>query len=560
MLTKIVVKNFKKLEFAEIELDSAVVFVGPNNSGKTSALQAIALWDLGMRKWAESRKKSKAKQRVGVTINRRDILAIPVPSAVQLWKDLHVRRAVIEEGKRGTKNIKMEISAEGFTKGIKWHLGFEFDYGNPESIYCRILKDEKTDQPMIFPEEALQERIGFLPPMSGLAAEEDKLEIGSIQVRIGEGRTAEVLRNLCWSIYAEKIDKWNDLVNIIKKLFGIDIDAPDYDKTTGRIAMTYRESGNIKMDLSNAGRGFHQILLLFSYIYAGQNTILLLDEPDAHLEIIRQKEIYNLLTEIIKKVQSQLIVATHSEAILNESAERDRIIAFLGQPHIVNNNSQLVKSLTTIGFDQYIQAKQKRWVLYLEGSTDLSELKAFAEVLNHPAKSFLDNPFVKYTTNNPQDARNHFYGLKEAVPELKGIAIFDRLDKPLQTGVLKEEMWKRREIENYIPIPEVIEGYIENQQTDLFKQHDLSIMKELIKDYIPPAALRDREESWWQDEKISEVLDKIFKKYFQKLNMPVLMDKSKYFELILLAKPEDIDPEIVEKLNAILDIAISAKP
>jgi hypothetical protein len=149
--------------------------------------------------------------------------------------------------------------------------------------------------------------------------------------------------------------------------------------------------------------------------------------------------------------------------------------------------------------------------------------------------------------------------LREAVPELKGIAIFDHLDKSLQSGALIETMWNRREIENYLPIPEVIERYVNQQPVDLFKRHDLSVMNKMIQDYIPPAALRDRSESWWRDEKISDVLDKIFKKYFQSLNMPVLMDKSKYFELVLMAKPEEIDPEIKEKLDAILDVAKNTK-
>jgi len=34
MITKLIIKNFKRLVETEISLDSTVVFVGPNNSGK----------------------------------------------------------------------------------------------------------------------------------------------------------------------------------------------------------------------------------------------------------------------------------------------------------------------------------------------------------------------------------------------------------------------------------------------------------------------------------------------------------------------------------------------
>ena len=67
---------------------------------------------------------------------------------------------------------------------------------------------------------------------------------------------------------------------------------------------------------------------------------------------------------------------SHSEVILNEAADRDVVIAFLGTPHRIDGRgSQLLKSLRTIGFEQYYQAQQQGWVLYLEGSTDLAILR-----------------------------------------------------------------------------------------------------------------------------------------------------------------------------------------
>ena len=53
MLTSITVRNFKSFEKIEFELGKAVVLIGPNNSGKTTALQALALWANGIRKGKE---------------------------------------------------------------------------------------------------------------------------------------------------------------------------------------------------------------------------------------------------------------------------------------------------------------------------------------------------------------------------------------------------------------------------------------------------------------------------------------------------------------------------
>src|SRR6266513_720999 len=92
MLTRILIRNFKSFGHADVELGNPVVFIGPNNSGKTSALQALALWQVGLSRWQERRKgKGLPEKRPGVTINRRDLVSVPVPNANLLWRNLHVR-------------------------------------------------------------------------------------------------------------------------------------------------------------------------------------------------------------------------------------------------------------------------------------------------------------------------------------------------------------------------------------------------------------------------------------------------------------------------------------
>ncbi len=76
-----------------------------------------------------------------------------------------------------------------------------------------------------------------------------------------------------------------------------------------------------------------QTLLLLAYIADNPGSVLLLDEPDAHLEILRQRQIYQVLVEEAQKHRCQIIAASHSEVILNEAADRDVVVAFIGKPH-----------------------------------------------------------------------------------------------------------------------------------------------------------------------------------------------------------------------------------
>ena len=573
MLTRLRIKNFKRFPDADIELGQAVVFIGQNNSGKTTALQALALWDVGLRKWNEEYKgKSVPPQRPGVTINRRDLVAIPVPGANLLWRNLHVRDVKKKNGKTQTQNIRIDIIVDGVKDGRAWSCGLEFDYANDESFYCRPLRlnQEKELQRMAVPPEAAETLVAFLPPMSGLTDREFLKQPGEIGFLIGQGETAQVLRNLCYQLSSQTGDQsaWLEVCAHIRSLFGVELQPPKLLERS-EITMAYKDSEGCLLDLSSAGRGLQQTLLLLARLYANPKTVLLLDEPDAHLEVLRQRQIYQLLTGVAAKQGSQIIAASHSEVVLNEAANRDVVIAFVGQPHRMDDRGQQVlKALTDIGFDQYYQAELKGWALYLEGSTDLAILQAFAETLGHPAARVLERPFVHYlTTNLPTRAREHFFGIQEAKPDLVGFALFDRIDKPLVSGTpLTETMWQKREIENYLCQESVLLAYARHDQPDdLFglaeSEHRQQIMRECIQEIGNALRTLRRIEPWSADIKATDdFLDPLFQLFFDKLQLPNLLRKTDYHVLARLVPKDKIDPEIIAKLDGIVAVAQKAQP
>ena len=66
MLTGLTIRNFKKLGDVRIELGQNFVFIGPNNSGKSTALQALTLWNAGLKRWNEKRAGGTPEKRPGV--------------------------------------------------------------------------------------------------------------------------------------------------------------------------------------------------------------------------------------------------------------------------------------------------------------------------------------------------------------------------------------------------------------------------------------------------------------------------------------------------------------
>ncbi len=571
MITRFRISNFKRLVTAELELGSAAVFIGPNNSGKTTALQAMALWDIGWKRWAEKRDKSKRVpgKRPGVTINRRDLYSIPVPSARLLWNDLRTQDNSVQEGKQRTDKVYITLTAEGIDDDKPWTCALEFYYANAESFYCRL----KDSEDGLIPDAVRRHNVVFLPPMSGLVAREHLKEAGEISVLIGEGQTAQVLRNLCWKLfYREDKRAWTELVAHIESLFHITLQEPTYIEERAELSLTYKEKRGVELDLSSSGRGCQQVLLLLSYMLANPGAVLLLDEPDAHLEILRQRDVYNLITDIALANGSQIVAASHSEVVLQEAAERDVVMAFVGKPHRFDTRSpsQVKKALESIRMADYYLAEQKGWMLYLEGSTDLAILRRLAERLDHPAKAVLHDsvPVIYLNANIPQDARNHFQGLREAKPDLVGFALFDRLDKELHTNSkLTERMWSRREIENYLVTPASLRAFVQfGLRDDNLMDHAerltrLNTLETCMTELINALRLTSEHDPWGPDIKVTdEFLDRLFMLYYERLGTPQQTFKRDYHGLADAIPIEEIDPEVSAVLDAVYEVADKASP
>ena len=560
MLKKLLVHGFKLFEELEIPLGNGFVFVGPNNSGKTSALQALTLWHVGLREWIKKRMPQPGgdlempAKRPGVTVNLRDMAFLPAPHANLLWRDRKVIRA-------NNEKILLKICVEGTDlKNEEWRCGLEFDYANASSFHCRPLRvggDKSARIPV--PEAARGVNVAYLSPMSGMSLEEPLLPTGRINVLLGRGETAQVLRNLCYTVAQDSPDLWKKMQQQLKELFGVDLLDPKFFADTGEVAMEYSDRrGGGKLDLTSAGRGMQQVMLLLAFLYTSKpGTVLLLDEPDAHLEILRQREIYAVLRETADDRGSQIIAASHSEVLLNEAAQIKSAVAFVGAPHILGEGKteDALKALREIGYEYYSLAERDGWMLYLEGTTDLSILQAFARRMKHRAQKFLARPPIKYIENDrPQDARRHFSGLREAKPDLMGLLLLDNTSRSLLSPMpgLVEIKWRKCEIENYLSGSETLLCYAKEKYSVFYSEMESEIKKTLsaLKQIGRPFSVRT---------KVSDdFLAPIFKNLARETKTPIL-EKKDYKNLVEFIPDSEIDPEIEEKLDAIADVAEKAR-
>ena len=576
MLTRLTVRNFKRLEAIDLELGRSVEFVGPTDSGKTTALQALALWDVGVKRWVERYGTGERTSRrdSGVPIHRRDLIAIPVPSTRLLWRNRHVRDVRRTGDKLIARNIRIEICVEGVSDGETWRCGMEFDYANEALLYCRplLLDGGAEAERLPVPEAAARVQIAYLPPISILDAAETRLDAGAINVRIAEGRTAEVLRNLCYQLVEApgEPSRWEALVGHIQSLFGVTLEPPRYLPERGELEMGYQDPSGVQLDLACSGRGLQQVLFLLAFLYTHPGSVVLLDEFDAHLETLRQRQVFRLLLEVAEAQGSQIIAASHAEGVLDEAAERVGVIAFVGRPHRLRDAAQVRKALRDIGFDQYRRAEQAGWVLYLEDPADLAILRAFARTLEHPAAAVLDDVFVHYVGRQPGEARSHFEGLREAFPDLEGVVLTGRMEEegvsPPPGGPLLELTWSRGEIQGYLNLPDVLLAWAgaapdEEAGGPLLAYAERERREQVMKTCLEELALprRGPDHPWWLEVSAHNFLERLIACYFDRLQNHDAARRIDYHALAYLVPRQAIDLEVVEKLDALLEIAGSAR-
>lgn len=564
LLHYIEIENFKRFgDRQRIELDHPAVLIGPNNCGKTSAIQALALWSQAVRTWYDVRKASSAKERTATSLNRLNIVAVPVTRTRFFWHNTQVRKA--------NTDIPMVLSVGVTYQGQVHSLPMRFRSQGDELVYCT--PDESVIGDLELIRHAASLRVELLYPMSGLDMEEPILQPGRVDVLLGQGRTADVLRNLCLAVAKSSAEDWARVSQLIRRLFNVTLGEPE-ETARGTIALSYRQPGvKEALDISSAGRGMLQMLLVFAYLYSHKGSVLLVDEPDAHLEILRQKQVYVLLRDIASENGSQVVMVTHSEVILDEALDTNLTLLLEGRADDLAKKQDIRNSLKHFGADHYVKARERGYVFYVEGGTDVDMLRGLAERLQHPVATLWDERINSFYVQNNyplQDLdaelerveggfgltpREHFKGLRTLLPELKGLAILDNdglSRQDVDEGALQIRYWRRYEAENYFITPELLRDYAYRQYPadDLFTQHARvevdQALAETLRDEVfggsqadydtwatsPTDAARLIWEARTERRKLSSLAESFFRRLAQRLGGAMLLRKGELHRLI----------------------------
>jgi hypothetical protein len=314
-----------------IKLDQPSVLIGPNNSGKTTVIQALALWHLGMTKWYQEKLSGNNGSSVG--LNRLEIPPLPISHTRYFWQNLTIR----DKNKPITISIGVGVAFQGKVE----ECTLNFKYSSPEVVYCK--PDEKTAQNKKLLNYINNLEVDLLYPISGIVTEEPLIQAGRIHVLIGEGKTSEVLRNFCYQVLENdeknNTNDWQtvDLAVVYWKKYELE----NYfiiPEVIEKFFKAYYEQHEQRFNSSIIAR---KMALLKKAINQTILTDILNNDNDAYAAYLkldkalqRQTFINNAsnkkLSAFLDKVLHQFAHLAHEPLLLNKG-QYDKLIKFL--PH-----------------------------------------------------------------------------------------------------------------------------------------------------------------------------------------------------------------------------------
>lgn len=543
MISRVTIRKFKRFEDTTIDFPGHVVLAGPNNSGKTTVLQAIAAWSFAMNRW---------KERGDYRLRRDAYAKAPIPRPAFAPVSLRSFELLWKERNYKAGPLQVEIRT---TEG--WRVTMEFIADTPEQILVRPLRDAT---PEVLKTADLMTVL--VPPMTGLNTEEPVYQRPKVDQVLGQGKPGDIIRNLLVEAHENDV-AWRGLTESIRRIFGYEMLPPV--STGPHIVAEYRASGTgAQFDIASAGSGFQQILMLLAFLHARPASILLLDEPDAHLHVILQDVIFHELHSVAVKQKSQLIIATHSEVIIN-SVEPKLLCMIFDQPRMLESTEdrdRLGEALRTVSQVDIMNAQQAPGVLYLEDYTDLNILREFARILNHPAYETLTTRlFWKKTVfeTHPGSpgikARDHYDALRLVKNDLPALELVDGdanpniTDSPI-TGIgFQRIRWRRYEIESYLIHPAALARYVEKTVGSQAAPAHVADMEQYLNDILPPAVIREPLGNHAFLAGIKARTD-LLPPILHAAGLPEV-PYTEFHEIAALMLPEEIHPEVIEKLNII---------
>ena len=323
------IKNFKAFQDVIINLNSDVnIFTGKNNSGKTTILEAVALWHECFNKLIRQAGRATNNYKKG------DYILGNTQEKYFLFNEINRLRSPNFENifYQQQKNDKVEIIAKLQHEEVDLEIGFEIGASglNYVIVLINFIVYDFTKLNEFFVKFPSPIGLYYASPVSTIRQQERFVTNPQILEAIQIRESASILRNRLYSLY-KNTQNSSIYFNFLDDLSYILFDTQqkiefyfnsDIQKNTRVIVNFKIYPRDTEKDISLLGSGTLQVIEILLNLYSPeQNTdfnLILLDEPDSHIHYDIQKRLLSILTKFSQQ-RNQLLITTHNEALIRSS-------------------------------------------------------------------------------------------------------------------------------------------------------------------------------------------------------------------------------------------------
>jgi len=300
-LQSVHVKRFKGIEDAPFDVTAINVFIGANNSGKSTLAQMLH-FGVGLFQSIELAGRWGNKNSVALSLSPTQLLYAPCAdlyalgyggrliespdSAIELSFVLADGEEIdvsIRKGRNG--NIHVSVTNVPAARGLA-------KLETPYTIYS--------------------------PGLAGIARSEEYISNGVLLRTIARGDANLVFRNILLRLSNDDhIAAWSDFMEDLRKLFPEIKVEVKYDADTDEHIMVYADSSSGSVPIELAGTGVLQAIQILAYVHYFHPSVIVLDEPDSHLHPNNQRLLCKLLQNVAEERDIQVFLTTHSRHVVD---------------------------------------------------------------------------------------------------------------------------------------------------------------------------------------------------------------------------------------------------
>jgi energy-coupling factor transporter ATP-binding protein EcfA2 len=295
------VQRFKGISDAPFDAAAMNVFIGANNSGKSTLAQMLH-FGIGILQSIELARKWGGQSNLSVSLSPDQLLYSPCADLYSLGHN-----GQLIEQRSSAISLSLVLS-DGERIGIEIRRGRNGNILVHVSNVSAARTLSSLEEPFTI----------YSPGLAGIARSEVFISNGVLRRTIARGDANLVLRNMLLRLSSQGHEAaLREFLDDLRMLFPeIRIDVK-YSEETDEHIMVYADTGAGWVPIELAGTGVLQAVQILGYVHYFHPSVIILDEPDSHLHPNNQRLLCKLLQGVAEDRDTQVFLTTHSRHVVD---------------------------------------------------------------------------------------------------------------------------------------------------------------------------------------------------------------------------------------------------